>query len=241
MLMNKGKTLPGWRDFERAVAVALDGIGPENKGVFDVFVTNPKVQGRIGLSCKMKEELNRIDKDGRVYLELNNANKAFRSHLAELGILELEYRSRAAEVGPELIRVIEQIRGREAKAAKNSIALESSYYLVLLWSKSNKYQIYQFPLKIPDVSTVRWHSGPDDRSPRKCIVGEETREGQKATLFEWYYNAGQFKYYPHRERSVWRSEVFGLEALPATVETENVIRLKTIKYFPDAWSVASSP
>ena len=37
-----GMTLPGWRDFERAVAAAFDGQAQESKYVFDVIVTPQK-------------------------------------------------------------------------------------------------------------------------------------------------------------------------------------------------------
>src|SRR5579859_6855404 len=36
-----GKTLPGWRDFERAVAAAFEGENQENKFIFDVLISDP--------------------------------------------------------------------------------------------------------------------------------------------------------------------------------------------------------
>lgn len=35
----KVKTLPGWRDFKRAVAIAFDGEAPENKSIYGSFST----------------------------------------------------------------------------------------------------------------------------------------------------------------------------------------------------------
>ena len=76
---NKGRTLPGWRDFERAVALAFGGIAPENKAVFDVLLSGPERPGAMyyGLSCKMRGELDRLDRDGRVTIELSNSAKKF--------------------------------------------------------------------------------------------------------------------------------------------------------------------
>src|SRR5690348_17258987 len=38
MLISNGRNLPGWRDFERAVAIAFNGKAQESKHVFDVIV-----------------------------------------------------------------------------------------------------------------------------------------------------------------------------------------------------------
>ena len=74
----KGRTLPGWRDFERAVALAFGGIAPENKAVFDVILTDSgRPEVKYGLSCKMRSELDRIDRDGRVTIELSNSYGKF--------------------------------------------------------------------------------------------------------------------------------------------------------------------
>ena len=79
---NKGRTLPGWRDFERAVALAFGGIAPENKAVFDVLLSGPERPGvTYGLSCKMRGELDRLDRDGRVTIELSNSAKKFWAYL----------------------------------------------------------------------------------------------------------------------------------------------------------------
>lgn len=34
-------SLPGWRDFERSVALAFDGVAQESKAIFDVLVPLP--------------------------------------------------------------------------------------------------------------------------------------------------------------------------------------------------------
>ncbi|MEW6739449.1 MAG: hypothetical protein ACOYU2_00250 [Nitrospirota bacterium] len=50
LAQKQGRTLPGWRDFERAVAVAFNGESQENKFIFDVLLTDP-----IGLLWKAKD------------------------------------------------------------------------------------------------------------------------------------------------------------------------------------------
>ena len=60
MLTQKdGTTLPGWRDFERTVAIVFHGEAQENKAIFDVLVQKPeKPTMRFGISCKMRRECN---------------------------------------------------------------------------------------------------------------------------------------------------------------------------------------
>ncbi len=51
-------SLPGWRDFERSVALAFDGVAQESKAIFDVLVPLPTQAGiSYGISCKMRETL----------------------------------------------------------------------------------------------------------------------------------------------------------------------------------------
>lgn len=80
------QTLPGWRDFERTIALAFAGEAPETKAVFDVLLedkANPV--SKYGLSCKMRGELNRIQRDGRVTIEVSNSAQKFWECLAERG------------------------------------------------------------------------------------------------------------------------------------------------------------
>src|ERR1051325_6360035 len=87
-----GVTLPGWRDFERAVALALGGEAQENKAIFDVLLPDSQRAGvKIGLSCKMRSELDRIDKDGRVAFELSNSAGKFWDYLKIKGINHANY------------------------------------------------------------------------------------------------------------------------------------------------------
>jgi hypothetical protein len=106
---NAGRTLPGWRDFERAVALAFEGIAPEDKAIFDVLLSDPeRPQVKCGLSCKMRGELNRIDRDGRVTIELSNSAKKFWAYLKTKGANETNYKRHPAKVGAALVELVEQ-------------------------------------------------------------------------------------------------------------------------------------
>ncbi len=86
--LKDGTNLPGWRDFERSVAFALDGITLESKAVFDVILSRSDDRtSKFGLSCKMRRELGRIERDGRVNIEASNSSGAFWDHLAAVGIV----------------------------------------------------------------------------------------------------------------------------------------------------------
>jgi len=75
---DNGRTRPGWRDFERSVALALGGTPSESKAVFDVVLSRPTVATPLfGLSCRMRRELNRVGRDGRVTLEVSNSAGEF--------------------------------------------------------------------------------------------------------------------------------------------------------------------
>lgn len=70
-------TLPGWRDFERAVALAFNGVTFESKFIFDV-VLQLNDKHYFGLSCKSRAELNKALKpNGRVNIEVSNAAGGF--------------------------------------------------------------------------------------------------------------------------------------------------------------------
>jgi hypothetical protein len=106
--LKDGLTLPGWRDFERAAALAFGGVAQESKAIFDVLIPladEPKV--KYGLSCKMRGELNKIRRSGRVSIELSNSAKKFWSHLGVKGINQSNYRERPAEVGAALVELVE--------------------------------------------------------------------------------------------------------------------------------------
>src|SRR5947209_8594715 len=104
-----GGTLPGWRDFERTTAEAFGGIPQESKAIFDVLIPNPEnIAVYTGISCKMRRELNRIKRDGRVSLEISNSAGKFWDHLATFEITQANYKQRPVEVGTALLDLIHQ-------------------------------------------------------------------------------------------------------------------------------------
>src|SRR5579884_1998804 len=110
-----GMTLPGWRDFERAVAAAFEGQAQESKYVFDVIVPSQEVLDTYGISCKMRGELNKaVDRvnrsgltvKGRISIELSNSAKYFWNQLKTRGINESNYRNKPEETGIALIELV---------------------------------------------------------------------------------------------------------------------------------------
>ena len=223
-----GMSLPGWRDFERAVALAFDGVAQESKFIFDVLLRNVgKRKGLVGLSCKMRRELNRIDRDGRVTIEVSNSAGKFWDYLNAEGIDQTNYKSRPADVGAALIELVEKWHDDGRVSLSDEIDLDASSFLVLSWSRDGWYQLHQFGLRLPHPESLQWPS-PNERSRR--IVGAD----DSGNLFEWYgESGGQLKYYPLAEDAVWRSERFRLEPLGekryGTIE-------KVAAYFPEQWS-----
>jgi len=228
-----GITLPGWRDFERSIALAFGGQAMESKYIFDVLLSDPaKPHIKYGLSCKMRGELDRISRDGRVTIELSNSAGKFWSRLKTKGLDETNYQNHPLEVGVALIEEVEDWHIRAGIASGGVADLSKSSYLVLSWNLKGWYQLHQFPLLLPDPRTLTWHC-PLNRSlseTSKRIVGRD----EQGILFEWYaLSGGQLKYYPLASTAIWRSELFQLEPLPATIE-HGVLR-KVAEYFPDQW------
>src|SRR5438270_10835388 len=58
LVTRDGNTLPGWRDFERSIALTFGGKAKESKFIFDVLLPDPRTPGlSYGLSCKMRRTL----------------------------------------------------------------------------------------------------------------------------------------------------------------------------------------
>ncbi|MBN1966713.1 MAG: hypothetical protein JW910_18820, partial [Anaerolineae bacterium] len=103
-------TLPGWRDFERACAIAFGGHAPESKFYLDVlFPYREEPNVYYGIDCKMRGELGLLARKGRLYVEVVNASKSLWSHLATRGITEANYRDEPACAGASLLEAIDLI------------------------------------------------------------------------------------------------------------------------------------
>ena len=229
-----GRTLPGWRDFERAVALAFSGIGPENKAVFDVLMTDTK-QGsvRYGLSCKMRKELNRIRRDGRVTVELSNSVGQFWDQLALQNIFVANYKEKPKEVGATLINLVRRWHQAAAADRQSLLDLSRSSYLVLSWNTQEQYQLHQFSLALPNPEELDWYFPTNKTKDGERAARHINGDDIDGRVFEWYgESGGQLKYYPKATSALWQSEVFTLEPLP---DIEHGVLAKTASYFPDLW------
>lgn len=102
-------TLPGWRDFERAAALAFNGLAQESKAIFDVLLPDGEREGiSFGLSCKMRSELNRIARDGRVTIEVSNSAGQFWNGLRVRGLNQGNYKDSPNDVGTSLIETVNE-------------------------------------------------------------------------------------------------------------------------------------
>ena len=223
MLATKdGATLPGWRDFERAVALALSGEAAESKAVFDVLLSCD--EGTYGLSCKMRAELNRIDRDGRVTIEVSNSARKFWNCLRDIGLDQNSYRDNPGKAGPALVGLVRE--WHRAEAAARHVDLDHSWYLVLSYNKAGQYQLHQFALDIVRPRAVTWSFNGEK------ILGRD----KDGTLVEWYgESGGQLKFYPKAKAAKWESSRFALEPIG---EAECGILGKAAKYFPTLWKAA---
>ncbi len=226
---------PGWRDFERTIAAAFGGSANENKAIFDVLVPHPTLaRKQYGIACKMRSELGKVRRDGRVTIELTNASKQFWAELETHGIDHQNYRGYASESGLLAVNLVERWINRVGLAQGGVVDLSQSFYLVLSYTKislrspRSTYQLHQFPSSLPDPSTLIWTYPPGRAG---TLVGTDVAGG---TVFEWYGNAGgQFKYYPHERDAIWNSDEFQLEGLP---NMERGIINKAATYFPELWA-----
>ncbi len=226
LLTEAGKTLPGWRDFERSVATVFGGQSLETKFIFDVLFPDPARPGiSFGLSCKMRRELDRIERSGRVLIEISNASGEFSDYLRQHGVDLAHYREYASQVGPAVIRLIEQWHHKVSVQDGGAIDTSHSFYLVLSWSRAGWYQLHQFPLHLLSPDNLRWSSR------RRSVVGKENDE----IVFEWFpESGGQLKYYPPASSAVWTSKRFALEPLPADIQSG--LLAKQPPFFPQRWA-----
>ncbi len=230
-LKNQTTTLPGWRDFERTVAIVLGGIPQESKFVFDVLVPRPHTI-QYGISCKMRRELDRVDKHGRVSMELSNSAGKFWDALAQHGLNQQNYKDHPNQVGEILVNLVASWHTHARQNATQRIDLDNSFYLTLSWNKRGDYQLHQFALHLPDPQAIIWHFPTTSTSRR--LEGRDAH----GTVMEWYgESGGQLKFYPSVQSALWASPKFRLEPLPNTTYG---LSAKVAAYFPDLWSATLS-
>ena len=233
MLPTSGnRTLPGWRDFERACALAFGGLAVESKFFVDViFTLGTTPQTFYGVDCKMRNQLRSFDNKQIIYVEVLNAAAQLWTHLNSLGITESNIRQRAQQAGDALLESIESAKSAAATSYPDGpIDIDNSYYFVLLWNKSGDYQLFQLPLALPKPVDLTWSVSASNSR----LIGQSN----SSVLYEWYgTSGGQFKYYPNMDAVLWRSERFQLEPLPTEIEEGTIARAKV--YFPEQWAAVA--
>lgn len=234
--VSENNTLPGWRDFERAVAIAFHGKAQESKSIFDVIVPNDG--WHYGISCKMRGTLRETIKKRYVSLELSNSAKQFWDAISGYQINEQTYRNHAALVGKALIERVQRWHDAAGTESGGNVVLAKSFYLTLSWDqRSEQYQLHQFRHTLPDPTALVWDF---PKSKRKGEVVEGSRlvgKQDEHRLLEWYgQSGGQLKYYPLTKDAIWQSDVFRLEPLPRQNDSQTVIMTKIQSYFPEQWA-----
>ena len=182
----------------------------------------------------MRRELNKIERTGRVSLELSNSAGQFWDYLRTKGIDQRNYRVRSSDVGVSLIEVVESWHHAVSIERGGNVDLSRSCYLVLSWNPARYYQLHQFPVAMPNPHALHWYFPTNRRGElgRRLAGDDET-----STLFEWYgESGGQLKYYPLATNAIWMSEIFQLEPLG---NIEYGILNKAAAYFPEKWVIAN--
>lgn len=225
---NRG-TLPGYREFERSVAVVFNGQTAESKYLYDVLFPVPhQTETYYGIDCKMRKMLRDLDHKGIVTIEVSNANAAFWNSVKEMGVNEETIANFPNKAGEAIIETIESWHYNESIKGGGKIITDKSSYLILLWNKEMEFQLYQYPVELPDPTTLKWE-----------LVGQRLlgcKDGHR--LFEWYcFSGGQLKYYPKAGEALWHSKRFRLEPIPPEI-ADSGLKLKAASYFPDQWQRA---
>ena len=228
------KTLPGWRDFERSVALVFNGEAIETKAIFDVLISDPKSpETAYGISCKMRGTLSDTDKKGRVTVELSNSSASFSAALKESQLDEANYKQFPILVGNTVIRRYESLYNAITFKNRITIDVARSSFLVLSYNHTGIYQLHQFPLTLPHPETLKWFFPTAMRKGvevegKRLVANDET-----GTIFEWYGGSGgQLKYYPLVSNALWVSDRFQLEPISGQ-RYESLF--KAAKYFPKLW------
>jgi hypothetical protein len=235
--LKDGRTLPGWRDFERSVAVAFGGMAQESKFIFDVLIPHPKKKDTFfGISCKMRRTLNDTKRIGRVTLELSNSSGKFWERLGKIGLHQQNYKENPLAVAQTLLSQESEWHAEVGLENGGQIKLSESFYLALSWNSQGEYQLFRFALTLPDPLSLKWDF-PSVKNNSEHKIGRRLRgQDEAGTLFEWYgESGGQLKYYPLVENALWISDIFNLEPLPPDWDEKHGLLVKARDYFPDLW------
>jgi hypothetical protein len=229
VLKKTGESMPGFRDFERAVAAVCGGQTREDKGVFDVLVPDTGGGLPYGVSCKMSKTQPLAH--AASFMELTNSAKKFSDEFARLNLSWVHNPAMAGNAFVELV-------SGWHLALSAEVDVPSSRYLVLSHdAKWEKFQLHSFPLslKVADPATeVEW--AVEGKKAPSSINGYIDHNGRRHRLWQLYPNSGgQLKYYPPRPWATWSSGAFRLEQPPAESLAD-----RADEYFPEAWRATQS-
>jgi hypothetical protein len=216
----KGRSLPGFRDYERSLAAVVGGKTPEDKKVFDVAVSTDSLS--FGISCKMAAFPSPHRECS--FMELANAAAKFRNHLLHL---QITYATEPMLAGPAVIDLVVSWHSQE-----KGFDLASSKYSVLSHDRKwTEFQILCFPLDLYRANPrgeVEWaYEG-------KAVNGYLNLDGRRRRLWQYYpTSGGQLKYFPLLEWAEWITPRFTLEQPPLVSPLERAQR-----YFSSLWPVA---
>lgn len=167
-------------------------------------------------------------------MELSNSAGDFWAELGKQNLTPDNYclEDNPRRAGEALIPLIESWHARDSKTLNVDINL--SHHIVLLYSKrTGYYQLFQYPISLPNASSLRWYC-PDKRGSGLQKAKHIKGVSDEGVVFEWYgTSGGQLKYYPKISDSLWRSAPFKLEAISDKVEQG--LLSKAAHYFPVQW------
>lgn len=233
--IKNGAILPNWRDFERSVATTFDGFAFENKGFLDVVINGVEIKenGKIGISCKMRNTLSAFKTSKSISMELSNALNKFWSELQKYKIHHMGHvRLVPDRAGKIIVDLYESWKYQVA--GKNEVNMEKSFYLTCLYDgKKGLYQLFALPFLLPDAASLVWEireSKEKDENKGTLIAKKDDK-----VIIEWYgTSGGQLKYYPTEDDVIWKSNEFKLEPIP-NIESGYGLKQKAKLYFPNKW------
>lgn len=224
VLKRSGESMPGFRDFERALGAVTGGTTTENKGIFDVIVRAKPLP--YGLSAKMA--IIRPARDKCSFMELSNSAAKFRQSLLDQ---QINWVTEPMLAGPAIIELVTSWHLAESEG----IDVPNSKYVLLAHNaRWTGFQLLSFPLTLKEANPkgdIEWlHEGA-------ALNGYIDDEGRRHRLWQFYPNSGgQVKYYPLLRWASWVSELFALE-LPPTGSPS----ARAQEYFPNLWPSGFSP
>jgi hypothetical protein len=218
VLKPSGRVMPGFRDYERALATVLQARAPENKGVFDVIVADEPLP--FGISCKMSKTQPPARQSS--FMELSNAAAKFRDHLLQM---QIHWMSEPTLAGPALIDLVESWH----LALEDEINVPASKYAVLAHnSRWTKFQLLCFPL---DLKIAKPKGDVEWLAEGAALNGYIDDGSRRHRLWQVYMNSGgQMKYYPPLHWADWVTDEFEFEEPPL-----GSLRQRAQQYFPDLW------